>query len=70
MTEEDYSGYHFDPKEDEGNLSDLDPEEISEYIVSEPEVESIMLIINSLAQSMLLLTIWSYWHTIWAFEHF
>ena len=39
MTKEDYSGYHFDPEEDEGNLSDLDPEEISEYIATDTEVE-------------------------------
>ena len=38
MTREDYSGYRFDPEEDEGSLSDLD-EDINQYIATTSEVE-------------------------------
>ena len=38
MTREDYSGYQFDPGEDEGSLSDLD-EDISQYIATKSEVK-------------------------------
>ena len=38
MTQEDYSGYQFDPEEDEGSLSDLD-EDINQYIATTAEVE-------------------------------